>query len=116
MLDGGLSAPIGLPLSLLVMAFRAIVSDDGGDVGRRGIGPHWVAPFGLPLSLVMRAFKPLSRGGGDVLRRACGSEDCLVWAGLVPSLLVATSDSCHEFAQADLLSEVALEPVHKPFN
>ena len=39
MLDGGLSAPIDLPLSLLVMAFRAIVSDDGGDVGRRGIGP-----------------------------------------------------------------------------
>ena len=53
---------------------------------------------------------------GDVLRRACGSGVCLVWAGLVPSLLVATSDSCHEFAQADLLSEVALEPVHKPFN
>ena len=53
---------------------------------------------------------------GDVLRRACGSEDCLVQAGFASSLLVATSDSCHEFAQADLLSEVALEPVRKPFH
>ena len=76
----------------------------------------WVAPIDLPLSLVMWAFQAFVKSKGDVLRRACGSEDCLVWAGLVPSLLVATSDSCHEFAQADLLSEVALEPVHKPFN
>ena len=43
-----------------------------------------------------------------------GSGDCFVWAGLVLSLLAAADDSCHEFAKADLLSEVALEPVHKP--
>ena len=45
-----------------------------------------------------------------------GSGECFVWAGLVPSLLVAANDSCHEIVQADLLSEVALEPIHKPLN
>ena len=72
-------APIDLPLSLLVMAFRAIVSDDGGVVGRRGIGPHWVAPIDLPLSLLVMAFWAIvADDGGDVGRRACGSEECFV--------------------------------------
>ena len=55
------------------MTFRAIVSDDGGDVGRRGIGPHWVAPIDLPLSLLVMAFRAIASGdGGDVGRRGIG--------------------------------------------
>ena len=72
-------APIDLPLSLLAKAFRAIVSDDGGDVGRRGIGPHLVAPIDLSLSLLVMAFRAIvADDGGDVGRCASGSEDCSV--------------------------------------